>query len=109
MHIAPGSLVTAPPVPKLHHPLQDKQRQLEAIEARRDALQQRKADLEAKIRELGPLPTETFEAHLDRPLQELHKLLGKANQELKKFRWGSGWELAHMWGCSLSTSCGFGS
>ena len=76
-------------------PLQDKQRQLDAIETRRDALQQRKADLEAKIRELGPLPTEAFEAHHDRPLQELHKLLAKANQELKKFRWGSEWELAH--------------
>ncbi len=101
--MAPGrtSLITA--LPSCATCLQDKQRQLEAIEARRDALQQRKADLEAKIRDLGPLPTEAFEAHLDRPLPELHKLLGKANQELKKFRWGSSCELARE-GCSLSRS-----
>ena len=54
--------------------------------SKRSALQGKRAELEKKIKELGSLPAEAFEKYQDHSQQELHKLLQKANTQLKKFR-----------------------
>ncbi len=49
------------------------------------ALEQRQADLEQRIRELGTLPADAYSAHASRSPAQLQKLLDKANKELKKY------------------------
>ena len=53
--------------------------------SKRSALQGKRTELERKIKDLGSLPSEAFEKYRDYTLQELHKLLQKANTQLKKF------------------------
>ena len=55
--------------------------------SRRSAMQSKRTELERKIKDLGSLPSEAFEKYRDHGLQELHKLLQKANTQLKKFRY----------------------
>lgn len=61
---------------------------MEMLMSKRSALQGKRTELERKIKDLGSLPSEAFEKYRDHTLQELHKLLQKANSQLKKFRWG---------------------
>jgi structural maintenance of chromosome 3 (chondroitin sulfate proteoglycan 6) len=68
--------------------LQDEQKALETLMSKRSALQGKRTELERKIKDLGSLPSEAFEKWRDHSLQELHKLLQKANTQLKKFRCG---------------------
>ena len=68
--------------------LQDEQKALETLMSMRSALQGKRTELERKIKDLGSLPSEAFEKYRDHSLQELHKLLHKANTQLKKFRCG---------------------
>ena len=68
--------------------LQDEQKALETLMSKRSALQGKRTELERKIKDLGSLPSEAFEKYRDHTLQELHKLLQKANTQLKKFRCG---------------------
>ena len=58
---------------------------METLLSKRAGLQQKKADLERKIRELGSLPAEAFEKYRDKSLSSLHKLLQQAQNELKKY------------------------
>lgn len=57
----------------------------ERVAARNVALQQRQADLEQRIRELGSLPADAYGMHTGRSTAQLEKLLKKANAELKKY------------------------
>jgi len=70
------------PIP---HYVQDESRKVENLLSKRAGLQQKKADLERKIRELGSLPAEAFEKYRDKSLNSLHKLLQQAQVELKKY------------------------
>lgn len=67
------------------HMWQDESRKVENLLSKRAALQQKKADLERKIRDLGTLPADAFDKYRDQPLKMLHSLLHKAQQELKKY------------------------
>lgn len=58
---------------------------MEGLLSKRAGLQQKKADLERKIRELGSLPAEAFEKYRDKSLASLHKLLQQAQNELRKY------------------------
>ena len=64
---------------------QDELRKVENLLSKRAGLQQKRVDLERKIRELGSLPAEAFEKYRDRSLASLHKLLQQAQNELKKY------------------------
>ncbi len=64
---------------------QDESRKVETLLSKRAAWQQKKSDLERKIRELGSLPAEAFEKYRDKSLTSLHKLLQQAQNELKKY------------------------
>lgn len=57
----------------------------ERLGARLEALQQRQADLEHRIRELGSLPADAYSAHAGKSATQLEKALKKANAELKKY------------------------
>ncbi len=65
--------------------LQDEQKTLEQMMAKRSGLQQKKGDLEKKIREMGTLPADAFEKYRDSGPKELHKLLQKCQAELNKY------------------------
>ena len=58
---------------------------MEALLTKRAALQQRTADLERKIRDLGSLPADAFEKFRGRPLKDLHRQLQRAQQALKQY------------------------
>jgi structural maintenance of chromosome 3 (chondroitin sulfate proteoglycan 6) len=63
----------------------DYARNVETLVQRRTQLLMKRADLERRVRELGTLPADAYEAHRSRPVKELHSRLQKANTELKKF------------------------
>lgn len=65
---------------------QDEEKALETLMSKRTALQAKRAELERKIKDLGSLPSDAFEKYHDHTLQDLRKLLHKANTQLKKFR-----------------------
>ena len=65
--------------------MQDESRKVEGLLSKRAGLQQKKADLERKIRELGSLPADAFEKYRDKSLASLHKLLQQAQNELRKY------------------------
>ena len=52
---------------------------------KRTALQAKRGDLEKAIRELGTLPADAFEKYREKTLPQLHKLLGQAQTQLKKY------------------------
>lgn len=68
--------------------VQDEEKALETLMSKRTALQAKRSELERKIKDLGSLPSEAFEKYHDHTLQDLRKLLHKANTQLKKFRYG---------------------
>lgn len=53
--------------------------------AKRTALEQKRSDLEKKIRDLGALPKEAFELQGQKGLKELQRDLTRVQNELKKF------------------------
>ena len=65
--------------------MQDESRRVEALLTKRAALQAKRADLERKIRDLGSLPADAFDKYREHGLPALHKLLAKAQQQLKKY------------------------
>ena len=65
--------------------VQDEQRTLEQMMAKRSGLEQKKGDLEKKIREMGTLPADAFEKYRDHSPKELHKLLQKCQSQLSKY------------------------
>ena len=66
-------------------PEQDETRRVEDLLTKRAALSQKQADLEKRIRDLGSLPADAFEKYRDRSANELHRLLHKAQQQLKQY------------------------
>lgn len=72
--------------------LQDESRKVESLLSKRATLQQKRGDLERKIRELGSLPADAFEKYRDHSLKQLLQLLQKAQTQLKKY------------GCALCSS-----
>lgn len=65
--------------------LQDEKKDLEQLLNRRNLLQVKREDLMKKIRDLGSLPSDAFEKYQKKSLKELHKMLHKCNEQLKKF------------------------
>ena len=65
--------------------LQDEQRTLEQMMAKRSGLQQKKGTWRRRIREMGTLPADAFEKYRDRSPKELHKLLHKCQGQLSKY------------------------
>ncbi|KAJ7531678.1 hypothetical protein O6H91_14G053900 [Diphasiastrum complanatum] len=65
--------------------LKDEAKDLEQLLNRRNLLQVKREDIMKKIRDLGSLPSDAFEKYQRKSLKELHKLLHKCNEELKKF------------------------
>ncbi|OAE21948.1 hypothetical protein AXG93_242s1310 [Marchantia polymorpha subsp. ruderalis] len=65
--------------------LQDEAKDLEQLLNRRNLLQVKREDLMKKIRDLGSLPSDAFEKYQKKNLKELHKMLHKCNEQLKKF------------------------
>lgn len=63
----------------------DHARVMESLNQKRTQLLMKRADLERRVRELGTLPVDAYEAHRSRPAKELHAALQRANNELKKF------------------------
>lgn len=53
--------------------------------AKRGSLQQKAADLERKIKELGALPADAFEKHSKKALRQLQTELSRAQDALKRF------------------------
>jgi len=65
--------------------VEDHARIMESLSQKRTQLLMKRADLERRVRELGTLPVDAYEAHRSRPAKELHAALQRANNELKKF------------------------
>ncbi|KAL3684701.1 hypothetical protein R1sor_002723 [Riccia sorocarpa] len=65
--------------------LQDEAKDLEQLLNRRNLLQNKREDVMKKIRDLGSLPSDAFEKYQKKNLKELHKMLHKCNEQLKKF------------------------
>ena len=65
--------------------LQEGSNAMSKLLAKRDMLQQKKADHEKKIRELGSLPMDAFEKFQSKSLLEVNKLLSRAQKQLKKY------------------------
>lgn len=64
---------------------EDFARNVENLQQRRTQLQMKRSDLERRVRDLGTLPADAYEAHRSRSLKDLHSRLQNANTELKKF------------------------
>ena len=58
-----------------------------ALFCRQTAMQQKIAECTDKIRDLGSLPSDSFDKYHSMPSKQLFKQLEKANSELKKYRW----------------------
>lgn len=65
--------------------VQDEAKRREALMTKRTALTAKRADLEKAVRELGTLPADAFEKYREDSLPQLHKLLSKAQTQLKKY------------------------
>jgi structural maintenance of chromosome 3 (chondroitin sulfate proteoglycan 6) len=65
--------------------LQDEAKDLEQLLNRRNLLLVKREDLMKKIRDLGSLPSDAFEKYQKKGLKDLHKMLHKCNEELKKY------------------------
>jgi structural maintenance of chromosome 3 (chondroitin sulfate proteoglycan 6) len=65
--------------------LQDEAKDLEQLLNRRNILHVKREDLMKKIRDLGSLPSDAFEKYQKKGLKDLHKILHKCNEELKKY------------------------
>ena len=65
--------------------VEDRHKQLETLTNRKSILLTKRSELEHRVRDLGTLPADAYEAHRDLSSEELHSALHKANQEAKKF------------------------
>ncbi|GLJ18306.1 hypothetical protein SUGI_0323950 [Cryptomeria japonica] len=65
--------------------LQDEAKDLEQLLNKRNLLQGKREEFMKKIRDLGSLPSDAFEKNKRKNLKELHKMLHKCNENLKKF------------------------
>lgn len=64
---------------------EDHDKALENLTNSKARLLAKRSDLEKRVRDLGTLPTEAYEAHRSRALRELHSRLHATNADLKKF------------------------
>eukprot|EP00245_Coleochaete_scutata_P015772 TRINITY_DN7167_c0_g2_i1.p1 TRINITY_DN7167_c0_g2~~TRINITY_DN7167_c0_g2_i1.p1 ORF type:complete len:1070 (+),score=312.54 TRINITY_DN7167_c0_g2_i1:279-3212(+) len=64
---------------------QDEAKDLEQLVNKQNLLIQKQEDCMKKIRVLGSLPSDAFLKYQDKNLKELHKLLHKCNNQLKKY------------------------
>ncbi|XP_057473114.1 structural maintenance of chromosomes protein 3-like [Actinidia eriantha] len=65
--------------------LQDEAKELEQLLTKRNILLAKQEEYSKKIRELGPLSSDSFETYKRRSIKELHKVLHRCNDELQKF------------------------
>lgn len=65
--------------------VQDEASAMTQLLAKRSALIQTKMDHEKKIRELGSLPADAFEKFQSKSLADVHRMLAKAQKQLKKY------------------------
>lgn len=64
---------------------EDFSRTAETLAQKRTQLLMKRSDLERKVRDLGTLPAEAYEAYRSCSAKELHALLQQANAEMKNF------------------------
>lgn len=65
--------------------VEDRHKQLETLTNKKSILLTKRSELERRVRDLGTLPADAYEAHRDLSSEELHSALHRANQEAKKF------------------------
>jgi structural maintenance of chromosome 3 (chondroitin sulfate proteoglycan 6) len=65
--------------------LQDEAKELEQLLSNRNILVAKQEEYSKKIRELGPLSSDAFDAHRRRSIKELHKMLHRCNEQLQQF------------------------
>eukprot|EP00252_Welwitschia_mirabilis_P018814 TRINITY_DN4209_c0_g1_i1.p1 TRINITY_DN4209_c0_g1~~TRINITY_DN4209_c0_g1_i1.p1 ORF type:complete len:1207 (-),score=328.66 TRINITY_DN4209_c0_g1_i1:370-3990(-) len=65
--------------------LQDEAKDLEQLLNKRNLLHAKREDYMKKIRDLGSLPSDAFDKYKRKNLKELHKMLHKCTEQLKKF------------------------
>eukprot|EP00898_Chlorokybus_atmophyticus_P004172 jgi/Chlat1/4756/Chrsp308S04740 len=65
--------------------LQDEAKEMESLLNKRSLLLLKREDLMKKIRDLGSLPSDAFDKYQNKGVKELHKMLHKTNEELKKY------------------------
>lgn len=65
--------------------VEDRNKQLESLTNKKSILLTKRSELERRVRDLGTLPADAYEAHRDLSSEELHAALHAANQETKKF------------------------
>lgn len=65
--------------------LQDESKEMEQLLNKRVIFQQQRDDLMKKIRDLGSLPADAFEKYQNKNLKDLHKMMHRCNEQLKKY------------------------
>ncbi|KAL4188470.1 hypothetical protein AMTRI_Chr08g160350 [Amborella trichopoda] len=70
---------------KYERTLQDENKELEQLLNKRNILLAKQEDCMKKIRDLGSLPSDAFEKYKRKSIKELHKMLHKCNEDLKRF------------------------
>ncbi|KAL5994618.1 hypothetical protein ACLOJK_024671 [Asimina triloba] len=65
--------------------LQDEAKEIDQLLNKRTILLQKQEDLMKKIRDLGSLPSDAFDAYKRKNIKELQKMLQKCNDQLKQF------------------------
>ena len=68
-----------------HRRAEDHARVVDSLVQKRTQLLMKRSDLEKRVRELGTLPADAYEAHRNQPAKELHSMLHAANTRLKDF------------------------
>ncbi|TQD78789.1 hypothetical protein C1H46_035656 [Malus baccata] len=70
---------------KYERTLQDEAKELEQLLGKRNMFLAKQEEYSKKIRELGPLSSDAFEAYKRRGIKELHKALHRCNEQLQQF------------------------
>ncbi|KAM1807379.1 hypothetical protein ACFX11_030402 [Malus domestica] len=70
---------------KYERTLQDEAKELEQLLSKRNMFLAKQEEYSKKIRELGPLSSDAFEAYKRRGIKELHKALHRCNEQLQQF------------------------
>ncbi|KAM1206162.1 hypothetical protein FF1_006838 [Malus domestica] len=70
---------------KYERTLQDEAKELEQLLSKRNVFLAKQEEYSKKIRELGPLSSDAFEAYKRRGIKDLHKALHRCNEQLQQF------------------------
>ncbi|KAE9614923.1 putative structural maintenance of chromosomes protein [Lupinus albus] len=65
--------------------LQEEAKELELLLSKKNIYSSKEDEYSKKIRELGPLTSDAFEAYKRRTIKDLHKMLHRCNEQLQQF------------------------